>query len=101
METEIIDWDSYQFKIEALDETKVNTVNVCFNVISIQISILFATNILKMKWEAVKAVIYGCITWLDGRIPDCKLGMHAKYFHDIQKASFLIIVAGRLMETMN
>ena len=34
LETEKIDWDSFQFKIEALDETKVNMINNFFNVIS-------------------------------------------------------------------
>ena len=38
---------------------------------------------------------------LDGRIPDCKLGMHSKCFHDMQIASFLIFVAGSLLETMD
>ena len=42
-----------------------------------------------MKRGAVEAVIYGCIRGLDGRIPDCKLGMHAKCFHDIQKSIIL------------
>ena len=34
LETENIDWDSFQFEVEALDETKVNMINLLFNVIS-------------------------------------------------------------------
>ena len=34
LEMEKIDWDSFQFKVEALDETKVNMINDLFNVIS-------------------------------------------------------------------
>ena len=37
----------------------------------------------------MKKVIYGCIKGLDGRIPDCKLGMHAKCFNEIQKSMIL------------
>ena len=70
---------------------------------SIQISILFASNFFKDEKGgcAVEAVIYGCIRGLGGRIPDCNLGMHVKCFHEIQKASFLILVAGSLQETMD
>ena len=32
LETEKIDWDSFQFKVEALNETKVNMINDFFNV---------------------------------------------------------------------
>ena len=54
-----------------------------------------------MKRGAVETVIYGCIKGLDGRISDCKLAMHAECFHEVQKASFLILVAGILLETMD
>ena len=37
----------------------------------------------------MKKVIYGCIKGLDGRIPDCKLGMHAKCFNEIKKSMIL------------
>ena len=52
----------------------------------IQISILFATNIVKRKGWSVKEVIYGCIRGLDGGKTDCKLGMHDKCFGEIQKS---------------
>ena len=68
---------------------------------SIHISILFASIFLKMNSGAVEVVIYGCIRGLDGRIPDCKLRIHANCFHDIQEGPFLILVAGSLMETMD
>ena len=54
-----------------------------------------------MKRGAVEAVIYGCIRSLDGKTPDCKLGMHSRCFDKIQKTSFFILVAGNLLETMN
>ena len=34
LETQKIDWDSFQFKIDALDDTKVNMIIDFFNVIS-------------------------------------------------------------------
>ena len=34
----------------------------------------------------MKEVIYGCKRGLDGIISDCKLGMHAKCFDEIQKS---------------
>ena len=34
LETHRINWESYQFKSETLDETKVNMINFLFNVIS-------------------------------------------------------------------
>ena len=85
LETQRINWDSFEFTIRAFNETKVNMINLLFNVISNSISILFASNILKMKRGAVEEVIYGCTRGLDGRIPDCKLGMHAKCFNEIKK----------------
>ena len=42
-----------------------------------------------MKRGGIEAVTYGCIRSLDGRIPNCKLGMHAKCFLDIQKSIIL------------
>ena len=35
--------------------------------------------------EVIEGVVYGCIKVLDGRIPDCKFDMHAKYFNEIRK----------------
>ena len=64
-------------------------INLLINVISDSISILFASHILKTKGWSMKEVIYGCIKGLDGRMPDWKLGMHAKCFNEI--------VAGRMM----
>ena len=77
LETQSIDWDSFQFEIEALDETKVNMINVLFNIIFDSFLNFLAQILLKMKRGAVEEVIYGCIRGLDGRIQDCKLGMHA------------------------
>ena len=34
LETEKIDWDSFQFNLEALDETNMNMISDLFNVIS-------------------------------------------------------------------
>ena len=34
----------------------------------------------------MREVIYGCISGLDGRITDCKLGMHSKCFDEIEKS---------------
>ena len=34
----------------------------------------------------MKEVFYGCIIGLDGRIPDCKLAMHANCYNEIQKS---------------
>ena len=34
LETKRLDWDSFQFKVEAIDETKVNMINALFNVSS-------------------------------------------------------------------
>ena len=34
LETQRMNWDSFQFKIEALDKTKVNMINLLFNNIS-------------------------------------------------------------------
>ena len=42
-----------------------------------------------MKRGAVEAVIYGCKRDLDGKISDCKLGMHAMCFHDLPKSIIL------------
>ena len=33
LETQRVDWDSFQFETEALDEIKVNMKNVLFNII--------------------------------------------------------------------
>ena len=33
LKTQRIDWDSFQFEMEALDEIKVNLINVLFNII--------------------------------------------------------------------
>ena len=48
---------------------------------------------LKLFWwwkrGVVKAVIYGCMRCLDGRIPDCKLVMHTIFFHEIQQSIIL------------
>ena len=35
----------------------------------------------------MKEVIYGCLRGLDVRITDCKLGMHAKCFDEIQRST--------------
>jgi len=72
LETQIINWDSFQFKIETLDETKANMIKV-------QISIVFAPNVFKMKWGAVEEVFYGCIKGLESRIPECKLRLNTKW----------------------
>ena len=45
LETEKIDWDSFQFKAEAFNETKVNIINDLFNVISDSDLSFFASNI--------------------------------------------------------
>ena len=37
----------------------------------------------------MKEVIYGFTRGLDGRIPDCKLGMHINCFNEIQKSMIL------------
>ena len=52
----------------------------------IQILILFASNIEQAKGWSVKEVIYSCTRGLDGRISDCKLGMHSKCFDEIQRS---------------
>ena len=65
----------------------------------IQISILFASNILNTKGWAMREVIYECIRGLDGRIPDCKLTMHANYLN--KKAWFMILGAGIMVRTIN
>ena len=49
-------------------------------------SISFKIHILKMKREVLEEVIYGWIRGLEGRIPDCKLAMHANCFNDIWKS---------------
>ena len=41
-----IDWDSFQFKMEALDKIKVNVKNVLFNIIFHFFS-FFASNFMK------------------------------------------------------
>ena len=50
-----------------------------------------------MKSGAVKEVIYGCIRGLDGRIPECKLGMHANWFNEIKKEWFMILGTGTMV----
>ena len=45
---------------------------------------MFASYIFKMKRGAVQEVIPGYIGGLNGRIPDCKLVLHA-CFDEIQK----------------
>ena len=47
LEMQRIDWDSFQFKIEALDETKVNMINILFNFIFNSDLNFFASNIFK------------------------------------------------------
>ena len=59
LETEKIDWDSFQFIVEALDQSKVNMTNDLFNVISDLDLNFFASNIYQTKWWSVKEVIYG------------------------------------------
>ena len=67
----------------------------------IQISILFASNIIKMKGGAVEEVIYGCKTGLEGRTPDCNLSMHSNVFNYVQKAWFMIFRAGIMIEAID
>ena len=55
----------------------------------IQISILFALNILKTKGWAMKEVIYECIRGLDWKISHCKHGMHGNCFNEVQKSMIL------------
>ena len=69
--------------------THVNMINLLFNNTSDSISILFASNILKTKGWDMKEVIHGCINGLDGRITECKLGMHAKCFDEIQRSMII------------
>ena len=38
-----------------------------------------------MKGVIIEEIIFGCIRGLDGKIPDCKLAMHAKCFNEIRK----------------
>ena len=62
---------------------------------------MFASNIVKMKEETVKEVIYDCIRGLDGRMPYCKLAMHAKCFDEIQKTLLMILGAGTMVATID
>ena len=52
LEMEKIDWDSFQFKVEALDETKVSMINVLFNVISDSV-----LNFVCIKYLTDKSVV--------------------------------------------
>ena len=52
LETAKIDWDSFQVKVEALDETMVNMINDLFMLFLIQISILFC-----IKYSTDKRVV--------------------------------------------
>ena len=49
--TQRINWDSLTFKIEAIDETKVNMI---------QISILFASSILDIKGGCERSNLWLC-----------------------------------------
>ena len=78
-------WDSFQLKIEDINETKVNMINLLFQYYFKFRSQFFCFKYVKDEKGAVEEVIYGWVWSLDGRIPDCKLGMHAKCFSDVQK----------------
>ena len=79
-ETQRIHLNSFEFKIEAIDETKVNMINLLFDTISNSDLNLVCFKFLTMKGWAVKEVIYGCIMGLDGRMPGCKLPIHVDCF---------------------
>ena len=49
----------------------------------------------------MKEVIYGCKRGLDGRISDCKLGMHAKCFSKYKKALFMMLGADKIVAAIN
>ena len=75
--------------MEALDEIKVNMKHDLLNIIFNSFLNFLPQISWKIKRGAVEAVSYCCIRGFYGRIPDCKLWMHAKCFHDIQKSIVL------------
>ena len=69
----------FQFKMEALDETKANLINVIFNVIFDPDFNFVFLNFFKMKRGAIEAVIYGCIRGLDGASLECMPSVSMAY----------------------
>ena len=52
LDTQRIDWDLFQFKMEALDETKVNMINVLFNVVfESDLNFVCLKYFKKWKWQ--------------------------------------------------
>ena len=80
----------FQFKIEAKDKTIVDNMNVPFNVLSDSTK----------RW-AIKEVIYGCIRGLDGRILIASLECMPTVSMKYKKVSYLILVTGIMMETID
>ena len=85
MEAETIDWDSFKFKFEALNDLKVNMTDLLFDILVSsdlhELIVFMALNILvkKMEGRVVNEVIYGYTRGLDKRISYCKLAMHSNF----------------------
>ena len=74
-------WDLFEFKIETIDEIKVNMVKLHFNIISNVGLNYICFKYFKDERGAMEEVIHGCKKGFDGRIPDFNLAMHANCFN--------------------
>ena len=82
--TQRINWDSFEFKVEALDEAKVIVINLFFDITSISDLNFFASNVSNIKGRGVEGVIYGCVRDIDIRTLNCRLIMYVDSFDEMK-----------------
>ena len=88
LQVERINWHSFVFKIEALNNAKANMIVMSLIFFYVWISNTFATTILTKKKErgVEEEVIYGCERGLYRRLLDSKFAMHSNCFNEIQRS---------------
>ena len=86
LETQRINWDSFEFKSQAIDETKVNMINILFNIFSNSYLNSICLKYFKDEsggWGRTHLQLHKGLKWENTY---WKLAMHANCFDKIQKS---------------